>query len=412
MKNNIWKCFLLTDLSNTIMKVFKDIFLGIYFLKITDGNIVNVGIYYITIYFGYVLFFYLINRCIKSDLIKLFRTGIFFNLIQCLCLLLAKEKVADHIIEFAILTSIANAFYCYPQQILIKRVNEKTNFRKYFTISNMLENLITIVFPIILGFLITRESYGIVFLLLSIITFISFILSFAIKIDAVNLDKIDIKKFLDKIKERGKQDSIKAMTIRSVLRSLSSFGVIQILIVLLTYMTVSSELSLGGIKSFITIISILVIYGINKLVKREKLNKLFMPTAIIQNIAILGLTLGMIFLDLNKNILNSFSLGFVMVLLYNLVNGICNPIFEVSNNILYYEFMCEQKIDQEDETNYIFYFEIIGHISRSIGYVILIISSLIGFTTNIIVGLIILFSLVYIGFAYVLKQIDRKYCIR
>ena len=38
MKNDMWKNFLIADLAEKVINVFKDIFLGIYFLKITDGN--------------------------------------------------------------------------------------------------------------------------------------------------------------------------------------------------------------------------------------------------------------------------------------------------------------------------------------------------------------------------------------
>ena len=32
--NNVWKSFLISDLAGKVISVFKDVFLGIYFLKI------------------------------------------------------------------------------------------------------------------------------------------------------------------------------------------------------------------------------------------------------------------------------------------------------------------------------------------------------------------------------------------
>lgn len=49
-KSNVWKNFLISDLAGKVISVFKDVFLGIYFLKTTQGNIVDVSIYYITFF--------------------------------------------------------------------------------------------------------------------------------------------------------------------------------------------------------------------------------------------------------------------------------------------------------------------------------------------------------------------------
>ena len=45
MKQKIWKNLLIADMSGKVISVFKDVFLGIYFLKITKGNIADVSMY-------------------------------------------------------------------------------------------------------------------------------------------------------------------------------------------------------------------------------------------------------------------------------------------------------------------------------------------------------------------------------
>ena len=56
-----------------------------------------------------------------------------------------------------------------------------------------------------------------------------------------------------------------------------------------------------------------------------------------------------------------------------------------------------------------FWFEIMINISRSLGYLILIVVSKIGFDLNIISILIVGFTLMYIAFAYTLNTINKKY---
>ena len=66
---------------------------------------------------------------------------------------------------------------------------------------------------------------------------------------------------------------------------------------------VSTELSLGSISSFITIISIIVVYLTNKFVKKEKLSKMFIPMSIVQSIVVIILTFSMIHFNINNEII-------------------------------------------------------------------------------------------------------------
>ena len=77
---NVWKNFLICDLAGKVISVFKDVFLGIYFLKITQGNIVDVSVYYITFFLIYLVCLLLVNKLQKLNLVSMFRIGIFLNL--------------------------------------------------------------------------------------------------------------------------------------------------------------------------------------------------------------------------------------------------------------------------------------------------------------------------------------------
>lgn len=412
--DNVWKNFLIADLAGKVISVFKDVFLGIYFLKITQGNITDVSIYYITFFMTYLLCLLIVNKLQKMNLVTMFRIGIFLNLLQCIILLLVGEKISNYIIQFAIFASIGNAFYYYPEQILIKRVNNENNFQNYITKDQILKYAISIVLPVLLGYCISKNSYSLAFSVLIVLISISFIFSLFIKGFDLNHGKIDLKKFFIKIDNNRDEKLMRLLSIRTLLRGLSSFGVLSTLITIITFLVVSTELSLGSISSFITIISIIVVYVVNKFIKRDKLSKIFIPISIIQSIVVILLTFGMIHFNINNTInigTLSINIGFLLVLLYNIINGISNPIFETSNSVVYYECMCIQNIDIEDEPNYMFWFEIMINVSRSFGYLILILISNLGLNLNIIAFLIVGFTLVYIAFAYTLKKINREYLI-
>ena len=413
-RNNVWKSFLMSDLAGKVISVFKDIFLGIYFLKITQGNIVDVSMYYITFYLTYLICLLIVNKLQKVNLVSMFRVGIFLNLMQCIILLIVGDQISNYIIPFAIFASIGNAFYYYPEQILIKRVNKEGNFQNYITKDQILKYSINIILPIILGYCISKNSYELAFIVLIVLISISFVFSLFIKGFDLKHGKINLKKFFENINNNGNKKLMTLLSFRTLFRGLSSFGVLSTLITIITFLVVSTELSLGSISSFITVISILVIYCINKYVKREDLSKVFIPMSIVQSIVVIILTFSMMYLNIN-NLLHigplTISTGFLLVLLYNVINGISNPIFETSNSVVYYECMCKQNINIEDEPSYIFWFEIMINISRSFGYLVLIFVSKIGFNLNIIAILIVVFTLMYIAFAYTLNKITRKYLI-
>ena len=405
----MWKKFLVTDLAGKIIAIFQNVFLGIYFLKITQGNIVDVSIYYITLYLTYPIFFYLVNSLKKMNLMNLFRIGLFINFIKCIILLIVGEKIVKYIVLFGILNSLGDAFYYYSQQILIKRLNSENNFKRYFTINDILKSALGIIIPIMCGYCITNGSYSMVFIILSLCAFLSLLNSFTIKGHNLEHQKIDVKCFIDKIKESNQTQIMKILSIKTFLRGISSYGVLSTLITIITFLIVKNEFSLGNINSFITIISMVIIYILGKYVSKKSFSKSFIPIAIIQSIMVLILTFSMIFGDINIYLNNSVTLGYLLIIIYNIINSICNPIFEYANSIIYYECMAKQKIEEKDEPNYNFFFETILNISRAVGYVVLILVSKIGFNINIIAILIVGFTFIYVLFSYLLKEIDQKY---
>ncbi len=405
MKENNWKLFLTVDLHTKFIKIFQDIFLGIYLLKIDNGNVTNVCVYYITLCLSNMLFFYLVNKIQKRNLMQLLRIGMFLTLVQCLILLITGETITKYIIPFAIFSSIANAFYYYPHPLIVKILNKQSNFQKYCTYDRVSKDIIGILFPTIFGVMISAKSYSLVFLLLLAVTFISFILSFKLANVEFAHQPIDLHKLYKNLKTNQKLNVIRLMSKRSFFRGLSSFGVLSTLITILTYLTVKTEASVGWISSLITIIGAITVFLVNKYFSRKMLANTFIPLAIVQAFIVIGLTFSMIYLDLNKVIIG-MTLGYLIILVYNIVNGIVNPIFEVANETVYYENMNTDIIDTKLHSSYTYFFEVAINIPRILGYVILLIVSSFGFTVNNISILICALSMMYIAFAYTLRKLE------
>ena len=105
----------------------------------------------------YLVCLLLVNKLRRTNLVSMFRIGIFLNLAQCIILLIAGDKISNYIIPFAVFASIGNAFYYYPQQILIKRVNKESNFQNYITKDQILKYTINILLPINISYLLYKQ---------------------------------------------------------------------------------------------------------------------------------------------------------------------------------------------------------------------------------------------------------------
>lgn len=404
--DNNWKKFLITDLHTKFLSIFKDIFLGIYLLKIDQGNVTNVCIYYIVLCLSNMFFFYALNRIKKINLMNILRSGMFMTLIQCIILVMLGANITKYIIPFAIFSSFVNALYYYPQPLIISNVTNINNKGKFCTWQELSRNIVGIIFPSVFGIMISAKSYNYVFIFLFVVTLIAFIISFTIKDVKLTCNRINLKKLYNSLKEHNSLKKIQLMTVRSFFRGLSSFGVLSTLITLLTYLTIKTESGLGNITGLITFIGVITLYLVNNKIPRKERKKLFIPMAIVQAVITLILTISIIKID-NDLMLLGVSVSLIIVFLYNLLNGIVNPIFEVANETIYYENIDSKVMDKELDSSYTYWFEVAINIPRILGYVVLYIVSLFGFNVINICILIFVLSLMYIAFAITLKELSQ-----
>jgi hypothetical protein len=401
-----WKYFLASDaLSRTII-VFAHIFLGIYFLRVTDWNVPMIAGFYIAEFMSYLLFFYIANKLIKIDLLKMFRIGIFLYFLKLAILLVMGYGIKDYIIPYAVFFGMTNVFYYMPQQLFIKRVNSGASVNNYLTLSKIINDGASVALPVIFGAMISEGSYTIVFIFLSVCALTGFGLSFRLKNIPTKYKNINLGKFLKKIKDNGATGIFLLLTLRTVFRCLSSFSAISTIIIILTFYAFGSELSVGALNSLVAIAALVLVYFVNKKLSRQKRSKIFVPIAIVQSIVIIILTLAMIYLKIDTVLVFNLTLGMALIFLYNIINGLCGPIFELANEVVFYECMVKLKLPEEDEINYVFWFEIFCNVTRSFGYGVLLLISLSGFNLDVICLFVVGFSLVYIAFAYTLRRIN------
>lgn len=82
----------------SILKTFLDSFLVLYFLEVSDSNILPLGIYkLIAIFTIFAVMYFTKNLCKSKNRVYLIRIGIIINLIYFITILALREKIVDYI---------------------------------------------------------------------------------------------------------------------------------------------------------------------------------------------------------------------------------------------------------------------------------------------------------------------------
>lgn len=174
---------MICDLTNSIISLFGDTFLVAYFLQVSNENIVQVSIYYIIIYTLLGIASLVLGNLMKrmpSKRIIIYRVGIIVKSIFVLLIVLLKENINQYFMIFAIFYGITEALYWAAHDVMNIEIVDNTNRKQYMTTKRILEKLIDIIFPIILGTSIELTSFINISFYIFILTLIQIIISFNI----------------------------------------------------------------------------------------------------------------------------------------------------------------------------------------------------------------------------------------
>lgn len=95
-----------------ILSNFVDVFMVLYFLTVSNNNILPLGIYnLIAMISVWLVTFTVRNYCKTKGRIKLMRVGIVLYLIYFVTIIMLKEKVIDYIYLIGLLYGLEEGFY-------------------------------------------------------------------------------------------------------------------------------------------------------------------------------------------------------------------------------------------------------------------------------------------------------------
>ena len=298
------KKIVFTHSINSIVSKFSSLFLAIYFLKITEGNVISVVLYYAFKYFLNSIFSYFTLKLLNNkNILKAYRFGILSNGLCLLVLLFLGSNVRKYIYLFAILDCITSLLYWSPYKMILYNFKNDDQLKSIFSYNSIVTSIISIISTIGMGYIIVNTSYSILLIIIIVLIFIAVIATFYIKEYTFDITPIKFSNIKYPLKDKQAKQIYKIV----FLEGMGFRGGLDTTITLIIFLTLGSESSLGNLNALFAFLGLITSLLVKKLLKEKNNKKAF----IISALTILIVTIPIIFT-------NSFAIFIIYNILFNI----------------------------------------------------------------------------------------------
>ena len=375
-----------------ILTNFVDVFLVLYFINVSNNNILPLGIYkLVDITTIWLVIFLLRNYCKSKNRVWLMRIGIVLYFIYFLTIILLKEQVVNYIYLIGLLYGLEEGFYYSVYNTIESDGIENKDREKYLGTYNAWKNIVSIIFPLFFGSLIEKSGFINTIIVVLIIVALQIILSIVLKDNNIPKEsKTDLKEFNDVIKEHPELKSIIQTNICSGLTY--SEGALSYVITIYIIKVFSESVSLGIFTSIFSVISIIIGFLFVKVIKPKYYIKLLCTTLPI-TIILLCIML------LNCN--------FITVVLYNLFQTISKLLSDLIRERNIFKFSNIETIKRKYKVEYFLTLEKSLFIGRVISNTLFILMAFLD--ANFIMAIFVIFVILQ-AISVVKLQYDMNRC--
>lgn len=351
MLSRNYKVLFSLRLLKSILINFVDVFLVLYFINVSNSNILPLGIYkLVAIITIWLVMFISKNFCKSKNRVWLMRIGIVMYFIYFLAIILLKEQVVNYIYLIGLLYGLEEGFYYSVYNTIESDSIQNNDREKYLGISTGCKNIVSIIFPLFFGSLIQNSGFLNTLIFVLVIVFLEIILSIVLKDNNIpKSNKVNLKKFKEIMKEYPEFKSIIKTNICSGLTY--SEGALSYVVTIYIIKIFSESVSLGIFTSIFSIISIIIGLLFVKVIKPRYYTKLLLATL---PITILLLCIMLI------------NCNFITVVLYNLFQTISKLLSDLIKDRNVFNFSNIEIIKKEYKVEYFFTLETALFIGRII----------------------------------------------
>ena len=253
----------------SIITSFVDSFLVLYFLDISDRNILPLGIYKLVAVIAIYSAIFLTRNFAKSkNRVNLMRIGIILDFVYFLTIILLKDKVINYIYLVGLLYGLEEGFYYSVYNIIESDGITNEERAKFTGTYTAMKATLSIIFPLIFGSLIYAEGFLKSLALVFLIVILRIILSFIYKDRNVpKSNKTNMKKYF-KLTENEKSfnQMYRVEILNGIVYSEAAFSYIITIYIIKVF---SDSFSLGIFTSIFSIITCFIGIMFAKFIKKE-----------------------------------------------------------------------------------------------------------------------------------------------
>lgn len=252
-----------------ILTTFVDSFFVLYFLDVSNSNILPLGIYkLIAVIAIYSVIFLARNFAKSKHRINLIRIGIILDFVYFLTIILLKDKIVDYMYLVGLLYGLEEGFYYSVYNMLESdgiTNEERAKFNGSYT---AVQSILAIIFPLIFGSLIYTTGFIKSLLLVLVIVVIRIILSFIFKDKNIpKSNKTNMKKYFELTKNDKK---FKKLYILDFFNGITySEGAFSYIVTIYILKVFSNSFSLGVFTSIFSVITCILGIVFAKFIRKE-----------------------------------------------------------------------------------------------------------------------------------------------
>ena len=324
-------------LLKNIINTFINSFLVLYFLDISDRNIFPLGIYQLVSIFSIYSVIFLTRNITKSkNRIILLRLGIFLDFVYFLTIILLKDNIINYIALVGLLYGLSTGFYYSANNIMESNSISNKERAKFAGTYTAIEAILTILFPVIFGSLISATGFLKSLVVVIAIIVIRIVLSFIFKDKYFpKSNKVNFKKYHELTKDDIKfKQTYKVEFLNGLVFSEAAFSYIVIIYIIKVF---SDSFSLGIFTSIFNIITFFIgIYFAKSLKKKDY----FMAVKVSMLFTIITLFIMI------------FNCNSVTIVLFNLFQTISKTLSNLIFTNTLYDLSNDDKIKKEYKSEY------------------------------------------------------------
>lgn len=272
------KALLSVHMLRVVLELFTSTFLVSYILaqnpdSILGTGLINIGIFYVSwnVVYGILDFAssYLVD---KSNRATLLRFGIIFNILLMIALVFWGEQISHWIILAGAICGMSDAFYYSSYIIMRNELSFKGSFKKYNVLTTIAVNLVKVIVPIIMGYIIDISTFSTIAIYVIVVGVAQFLLTFLIKSTKPKDSRFELKKFFTYLKsDKFAWSKIKYAYLNCWIAGIKT--TYNVIVVILTIYIFKTNLKLGIYTSIFSLVTILCLIAYRKADPNPKFNK-------------------------------------------------------------------------------------------------------------------------------------------